>query len=150
LTKFCHVAETRQQALDDCRELFPRFSGAGLLGAMPDGTNDDRLPELAVERDGAIIGTPQDAIEGIERIIEESGGIGGFLCAMFGVVKRDAMLRSYELMSRYVLPHFQGQYQTMKANREWVLATGGGPYIGAGPGSAAGRGAPPPGNGART
>jgi limonene 1,2-monooxygenase len=99
VTKFCHIAETRQQALDDCRELFPKFSGAGLLGAFPDGSNDDRLPELAVERGGSIIGTPEDAIEGIERIIEESGGIGGFLCAMFGVVKRDAMLRSYELLA---------------------------------------------------
>jgi limonene 1,2-monooxygenase len=150
VTKFCHVAETRQQALDDCRELFPKFSGAGLLGAFPDGTNDDRLPELAVERGGSIIGTPEDAIEGIERIIEESGGIGGFLCAMFGVVKRDAMLRSYELLARYVMPRFQGQFETMKANREWVLATGGGPYIG-GPGTGAGRYEQQrPGNGARS
>jgi hypothetical protein len=135
--------------MDDCRELFPKFSGAGLLGAFPDGSNDDRLPELAVERGGSIIGTPEDAIEGIERIIEESGGIGGFLCAMFGVVKRDAMLRSYELLARYVMPHFQGQSETMKANRDWVLATGGGPYLGGGPGTGSGRDGPPPGNGAR-
>jgi hypothetical protein len=52
----------------------------------------------------------------------------------FGVFKRDAMLRSYELMSRYVMPHFQGQTATMKANREWVLATGGGP-LAIGPGT---------------
>ena len=128
--KFCHLAETRQQALDDCRELFPKFTGAGLLGAVPDGENDARLPELSVERGGAIIGTPDDAIEGIEAMLEESGGFGGFLCAMYGVVKRDPMLRSYELFSRYVAPHFQGHYEVMKANREWVVETGGGPYGG--------------------
>src|SRR6185312_45772 len=89
VTKFFHLAETRQQALDDCRELFPSFTGAGLLGAAPDGTNNDRLPEIAVERGGAIIGTPQDAIEDIERMLEASGGFGGFLGAMFGVVHRD-------------------------------------------------------------
>jgi limonene 1,2-monooxygenase len=134
VTKFCHVAETRQQALDECRELFPKFSSARLLGVIPDGTNDARMPEIAVENRGAIIGTPEDAIAEIESLIEDSGGFGGFLHAMFGVVKRDAMLRSYELMSRYVLPHFQGQSATMQANREWVMATGGGP-IGAGPGT---------------
>jgi limonene 1,2-monooxygenase len=149
LTKFCHVAETRQQALDDCRELFPKFSGAGLLGAFPDGTNNDRLPEIAVERGGAIIGTPDDAIAAIDSMLEESGGFGGFLCAMYGVVKRDAMLRSYELISRYVAPRFQGNYDVMKANREWVLATNGGPF-GRGPGTGAGY-APPAGpNGARS
>ncbi len=127
VTKFFHLAETRQQALDDCRELFPHFTGAGLLGAAPDGTNNDRLPELAVERGGAIIGTPQDAIEDIERMLEASGGFGGFLGAMFGVVARDRMVKSYDLFARYVAPHFQGQYQTMKENREWVVATRGGP-----------------------
>jgi len=149
VTKFCHVAETRQQALDECRELFPKFSSARLLGVVPDGTNTDRMPEIAVENGGAIIGTPEDAIAEIESLLEDSGGFGGFLHAMFGVVKRDAMLRSYELMSRYVMPHFQGQTATMKANREWVLATGGGP-LAMGPGT----GQPPvggqaPGNGAR-
>ena len=148
VTKFCHVAETRQQALDDCRELFPKFSSARLLGVIPDGTNDDSMPEIAVQNGGAIIGTPQDAIAELESLLEDSGGFGGFLCAMFGVVKRDAMLRSYELMSRYVLPHFQGQAVTMKANREWVLATGGGPIAAAGPGTGAAY--EPPGNGARS
>jgi limonene 1,2-monooxygenase len=127
VTKFFHLAETRQQALDDCRELFPQFSGAGLMGVVKDGVIDERMPEIAVERGGAIIGTPQDAIAEIERLQESSGGFGGFLGAMFGVVHRDAMLHSYELFARYVAPHFQGQYQTMQANREWVIATGGGP-----------------------
>jgi limonene 1,2-monooxygenase len=145
VTKFCHVAETRQQALDECRELFPKFSSARLLGVVPDGKNDAMMPEIAVENRGAIIGTPDDAIAEIESLLEDSGGFGGFLHAMFGVVKRDAMLRSYELMSRYVLPHFQGQSSTMKANREWVLATGGGPIATAGPGTGA---AEPPSNGA--
>jgi limonene 1,2-monooxygenase len=148
VTKFCHVAETRQQALDDCRELFPKFSSARLLGVIPDGTNNDTMPEIAVENRGAIIGTPEDAIAEIEGLLEDSGGFGGFLCAMFGVVKRDAMLRSYELMSRYVLPHFQGQTATMRANREWVLATGGGPIAAAGPGTGAAH--EPPANGARS
>jgi limonene 1,2-monooxygenase len=133
VTRFFHLSETRQQALDDCRELFPRFTGAGLLGAVPDGSNNDRLPELAVERGGAIIGTPQDAIEDIEKLLEASGGFGGFLGAMFGVVHRNRMMHSYDLFARYVAPHFQGQFKTMKDNREWVVATGGGPGGGSGP-----------------
>ena len=73
VTKFFHLAETRQQALDDCRELFPKFTGAGLMGVTPDGVIDDRMPELAVERGGAIIGTPEDAIAGHRAA---AGGLG--------------------------------------------------------------------------
>jgi limonene 1,2-monooxygenase len=145
VTKFFHLAETRAQALDDCRELFPKFTGAGLLGAFPDGSNNDSLPELAVERGGSIIGTPDDAVAEIERLQDVSGGFGGFLGAMYGVVKRDAMLRSYELFARYVAPHFQGQFETMKSNREWVVATGGGPGGYRGPGTGAGANAGPAG-----
>jgi limonene 1,2-monooxygenase len=127
VAKFFHLAETRQQALDDCRAGFKKFTGIGLMGVSRDGVNDDCLPELAVERKGAVIGTPEDAIEAIESMLEGSGGFGGILCAMYGVVARDPMFRSYELFARYVAPHFQGQFQTMQANREWVVATGGGP-----------------------
>ena len=137
MTKFFHLAETREQALNDCRELFPRFTGAGLMGAAPDGTNDDRHARTggrARRRDHRHAGRRH---RGHHRGQEESGGFGGFLGAMYGIVKRDAMLQSYELFARYVAPHFQGNFEMMKANREWVLATGGGP---GGPGPARGPG----------
>jgi limonene 1,2-monooxygenase len=126
-TKFIHVAESRQQALDECRERFPTFYGLPLLGVSLNGTNESTLPEESVEVGGAIIGTPDDAIAAIEELQQGSGGFGGFLHAMFGLTSRDAMLRSFELIARFVMPHFQGQFETMQANRVWVVATNGGP-----------------------
>jgi limonene 1,2-monooxygenase len=128
-TKFLHVAESRQQALDECRDRFPKFYGLPLLGVSLNGANEHTLPEESVEVGGAIIGTPDDAIAAIEALLAGSGGFGGFLHAMFGLTSRDAMLRSFELIARHVMPHFQGQYQTMHLNREWVVATNGGPIL---------------------
>jgi limonene 1,2-monooxygenase len=91
------------------------------------GTDRNKLPELSVEVGGAIIGTPDDAIEQIEALLTGSGGFEGFLIAMFGVVNRDRMMHSFELFARHVMPRFQGTFATMQANREWVVATGGGP-----------------------
>ena len=44
---------------------------------------------------------------------------------MFGVVARERMMHSFELFARHVAPRFQGTYATMRANREWVVATPG-------------------------
>jgi limonene 1,2-monooxygenase len=125
--KFVHIAETREQAFDDCRERMPTFTGLGLMGVSLNGTNRERLPEMSAEAGGAIIGTPQDAIEQIEALLEGSGGFEGFLIAMFGVVARERMMHSFRLFSRHVIPHFQGTFATMQGNREWVVATNGGP-----------------------
>ncbi len=125
--KFIHLAETRQQALDDCRERMPTFTGLGLMGVSLTGTDRARLPELSVEAGGSIIGTPDDAIEAIETLLDGSGGFGGVLLAMYGVVERQRMIHSFELFARYVMPRFQRNYATMRANREWVVATNGGP-----------------------
>jgi limonene 1,2-monooxygenase len=127
--KFVHIAETRQQAFDDCRERMPTFTGLPLLGVSLNGTDRDKLPELSVEVGGAIIGTPDDAIEQIEALLAGSGGFEGFLIAMFGVVARERMLHSFELFARDVAPRFQGTFATMQANRDWVVATNGGPMI---------------------
>ena len=101
-------------------DLFPKFSDAGLLGAFPDGNNDDRLPELAVERGGSITGTPEDAIEGIECIIEESGAsaVSAAPCSAWSSATPCYAATS---SAGHVIPHFQGQSATMKANRERVL-----------------------------
>jgi limonene 1,2-monooxygenase len=48
-------------------------------------------------------------IETIKRLDERSGGFGDFLVGFTqDLAPRDKVLRSYELMARYVMPHFQG------------------------------------------
>jgi limonene 1,2-monooxygenase len=124
--KFVHLAESREQALEDCRAGLRRYHGLNLVGVARDSEPDTR-PEQAVASGGAIIGTPDDMIEHLECLLDGSGGFGGFLAGLFGLADRARTLKSFELWARWVAPRFQGQYQTMKANWDWVVATNGGP-----------------------
>ena len=71
----------------------------------------DQIVDFMVEHNQWIVGTPEDCIAGIERLQEASGGFGGFMIRVEDYVQREKRLRSYELLARYVMPHFQGSVQ---------------------------------------
>jgi limonene 1,2-monooxygenase len=55
----------------------------------------------------AAIGDPDDAIRHIEKLLKGSGGFGVFLELAHNWADFDATLEHFELMARYVVPHFQ-------------------------------------------
>ena len=67
-----------------------------------------------------IVGSPDDCIEAINRLQEQSGGFGGFLVQTIDWAPRDKMLRSYELMARYVMPQFQGTVASTISSNQWA------------------------------
>jgi len=67
-----------------------------------------------------VIGTPDDAIEAIERIFELSGGFGGLLALAHEWAPREKIVRSYELFARYVMPHFQGSLVGLELANRWA------------------------------
>ena len=67
-----------------------------------------------------IIGTPDDCIEGIDRLAEQSGGFGGFLVQTIDWAPREKMLHSFELLARYVMPQFQGTILGTTASNQWA------------------------------
>ena len=73
-----------------------------------------------VDHNQWIVGTPDDCIAGIERLQELSGGFGGFMVMVQDWAPRDTVLRSYELLARYVMPHFQGTVAGLAASRDWA------------------------------
>jgi limonene 1,2-monooxygenase len=118
-----YVAESRQEAYDDVRELMPAFQTEyfeGTLGRPVDPSISNDV-EAQVERGGAIIGTPDDAIEAIERIFEMSGGFGGMLALAHEWAPREKIWHSFELIARYVAPRFQNQLWT-EGNQQFVAA----------------------------
>jgi limonene 1,2-monooxygenase len=76
--------------------------------------------EEAIERNGVIVGTPDDAVAAIEQIQERSGGIGGLLGLAHEWASTEKTHRSYELWARYVMPRFQGQLDVLEDNRNWI------------------------------
>ena len=119
-----HLAETRIEALDDARMGSGRYlreysEGTNGRKAIFDGPLDKVIDQMA-DNGSWIIGTPDDCIEAIHKLAEQSGGFGGFLGQTVDWAPREKMLRSYELLARYVMPQFQGTVTSTAASNRWA------------------------------
>ena len=54
--------------------------------------------------------------------IQQSGGFGGFMVQSTEFVNREQVLRSYELIARYVMPKFQGTTTSLKVFQDWAAS----------------------------
>jgi len=119
-----HIAETREQALADVRFGIEKwvyyFREIANLPIVPEGASD---PVEAIVSSGmAVIGTPDDAAEKIQQLIDQSGGFGAFLFMAHNWADWTATRKSYELFARYVAPRFQGLNINREASMAWVGA----------------------------
>jgi limonene 1,2-monooxygenase len=120
IVTFAHVAETREQAradvafgLDDFRRYFTEVATFPII--PPDLTGDPA--EWLVQSGVACIGTPDDCVRHFERLWKGSnGGFGAVLLLAHNWADWPATLKSYELMARYVHPHFQRNSNEL---RQW-------------------------------
>ncbi|MBW4092766.1 MAG: LLM class flavin-dependent oxidoreductase [Proteobacteria bacterium] len=114
LVSLFHIAETRERARENVRfgiEKFAQyFRDVGTFPIVPHGIGD--AYEYLLDNQAACIGTPDDAIAYIQRLLDGSGGFGAILELAHNWADWPATQRHYELMARYVLPAFQG-------SREW-------------------------------
>jgi limonene 1,2-monooxygenase len=113
-----HIAETEAQARADVEY--------GLLGwarymkelvglpLVPDNADGQSTLDALVDNGFAVVGTPDQAIEQIQRLQEKSGGFGTYLIQANDWARRDATLRSYELFARHVVPAFQPASQSLQ------------------------------------
>jgi limonene 1,2-monooxygenase len=117
-----HIAEDAEQALREVHageraETVTYFEET--LGRPP-GRSDDPLRD-GVKMGTTLVGSPETAIKGIERLLELSqGGFGGILFRAHEWANREQTLRSYELFARYVMPRFQGSLDTLYASNEFT------------------------------
>jgi limonene 1,2-monooxygenase len=96
------------------------FQRVAALPLAPDTTNFDTLVEALIASGFAVIGTVDDAIAQIDRLRVQSGGFGTFLLMGHEWADTAATRHSYELLSRYVMPAFQGSSRTLTASRDWA------------------------------
>jgi limonene 1,2-monooxygenase len=80
----------------------------------------EKIIDAMVDRGAWIVGTPDDCIEGIKRLDERSGGFGAFLVQTIDWAPREKILRSYELLARYVMPQFQGSVASIADSNRWA------------------------------
>jgi limonene 1,2-monooxygenase len=128
-----HVAPTMDQARRDVEfglpawvDYFQRVAALPLVGEATDvGDMVDAMNATGL----AVIGTPEDAARQIERLWEKSGGFGCYLFMGHDWADREATLRSYELVARFVMPRFQGTLPRLEQSRDWA-AENRGTFIG--------------------
>ncbi|MFN8557985.1 MAG: hypothetical protein U0531_11800 [Dehalococcoidia bacterium] len=116
-----HLAESREEAIRQVEqgrkwenvEYYSETLGNHLM---------DTPLEAAIESDALIVGTPDDAIAAIERLLEASGGFGGLLIVTKEWTSRANVYNSYELFARYVMPRFQHLLPQIEASRDYVSA----------------------------
>jgi len=123
---WCHVAETREQARRDVMvglaDFLYYFQKVVALPGIPETGSPEECLDAMVNLGVAVVGTPDDMIAQIARLEEQSGGFGAFLSISHDWANREATRRSYELISRYVMPRFQDASAFSTRSMEWVQA----------------------------
>jgi limonene 1,2-monooxygenase len=125
IATFVYLADTREQAWADVKESITRdvhdyffvINTRGGWELSPEQPDDEITPEFVAKRRRWIIGTPDDAIEQLEAIDKEAGGLGGVMITTHEWVPHAKSRYSMELFARYVMPHFRGHTADLK--REW-------------------------------
>ena len=115
LVTMMHLAETTEQAVADVEfgiaDYARYFREVAALPIFPDAPAAE-LVELLNNTGAAVVGTPQDAIDLIQHLIDESGGgFGTILIQAHEWANPEATKRSFELVAQHVMPAFQGQAQ---------------------------------------
>ncbi len=120
-----HLAETKKEAFEQARVAAGRYQREyfeNTLGIDPTDGPQDKLVEKMVESGAWCVGTPDDLIDTINRLDEESGGFGGLMIQATEWGTREQVLHSYELIARYVMPKFQGSIENLNRSHSWSVA----------------------------
>jgi limonene 1,2-monooxygenase len=118
-----HIAPTKDQAIAEVRFGLEKwlyyFREIANLPVVPDAGGRDPV-EAFMETGLAVIGTPDEAADKIQALVDQSGGFGAFLFMAHNWATFDATKRSYELFARYVAPRFQSLNINRDASMEYV------------------------------
>ena len=118
-----HLAESKKEALDQARERSAAFQYDYFHKTL--GTEfefkgpRDKIVDYMVDSGAWCVGTPDDLIAKIYELDEITGGFGGFLIQANEWGTREQVKHSYELLARYVMPHFQGSLENIYTSQKW-------------------------------
>jgi limonene 1,2-monooxygenase len=126
-----HIAESKKQAEEEAKLGLQRWHNeynVRVLG-RPDAKHVDdpeELLELFGGRGSAgagigVIGTPVELVAAIRKLQEVTGGFGVVLGFAHDWANREATLRSWELVARYVVPEINGYFRNQVSSAEFLV-----------------------------
>lgn len=126
-----HIAETVEQAKENCKyglqwvfDYLSHIIPVGDPSAPPPPSDYDEFVDFANETGRMVIGTPEMAIEQLQRLVDKTGGFGAFLFLGADLANWRATKESYELFAYEVMPHFTGQAAPVQASYDRVVGAG--------------------------
>ena len=131
LVGLMHLAETEEEARRDVEygmgQWFSYFQDVAAFPQMAvDGSNLNEQIDF-VNGGLGVVGTPEMAIAQIEDLLKQSnGGFGAYLTLAHNWANNEATKKSYELFARHVMPHFQGQIDSLMGAADRAQASRGG------------------------
>ena len=117
-----HVAETREKARENIRFGLERWIDyMTKVAALPLGTPPGEDPvDYMISTGFAVIGTPDDFVQQIERLHQQSGGFGCFLSLDHHWADWAETRRSYELIARYAIPQINKLNLGRLESEKWL------------------------------
>ena len=125
-----HLAETREQAIAEAAHGLHRWHNEynveilGRPGAVhfddPYALVDDVSSGGTNGAGAAVIGTPDDAVDAIRRLLDNVGGFGVVLGFAHDWASREATLRSWDLFARYVIPELNGYLVPLRGSAAYL------------------------------
>jgi len=123
-----HIAETREEARAQAGRGLMHWHNEYTVGTlMRPGAVAFTSPDQAVDETAfapgaaAVIGTPDDLIAAIRRMMESTGGFGTVLGFAHDWANRENTARSWDLVARYVIPEINGLLEGYRTSRQYVI-----------------------------
>jgi limonene 1,2-monooxygenase len=103
---------------------FANYFGAAGFVPLNNEVEGSQTPKKFVEdyasKGNCCIGTPAEAVDYVQDLLDRSGGFGTLLLLGHDWASPEATYHSYELFAREVMPHFKGQLAAPHASHEWA------------------------------
>ncbi len=125
-----HLAESREQARNEAVDGLQRWHNEYNVWTLgrPNATHVDDKWELLEQTTGSgaagagagVIGTPDDLVAAIRHLQEITGGFGVVLGFAHDWANREATLRSWDLLARYVIPELNGYTAGLRESQEYL------------------------------
>ncbi len=123
-----HIAETREEARAQAGKGLMHWHNEYTVGTlMRPGAVAFTSPDEAVDQTAfapgaaAVIGTPDDLIAAIRKMMESTGGFGTVLGFAHDWANRENTARSWDLVARYVIPEINGLLEGYRTSRQFVI-----------------------------
>ena len=123
-----HIAETRDKAREQAKEGLFRHNNEYTVGTLAAGegtifkTPDEAVDVTAFSEDSvAVIGTPRDLVERIEKMMSVTGGFGTAIGFVHDWANRADSMNSWDLVARYVMPEVNGMLDSYRESNKFVI-----------------------------